>query len=95
MARSLVCRQRGAEASHAGAQGCGGTVAGPTSVPRRSGTPILNGTNVVCGRKEGFSTVREQAEQAWIRGNDRVLTCPIDEQTGETRREGVTVVCRA
>jgi hypothetical protein len=56
MARSLVCRQRGAEASQTSTQGSGGTVTSPTSVPSRTGTPILNGTNIICRRKEGLDS---------------------------------------
>ena len=71
MARSLVCRQRRAEASYARAQGCGGAVAGPSGVP--SVTRILHGANVCSGRKE-------RAKRSWIRTNDRSLIRTIDKQ---------------
>ena len=71
MARSLICRQRRAEASEACAQGCGGAVAGPTGVP--SVTRILHGTNIVCGRKV-------RVKGSWVRTNNRSLIRTVDEQ---------------
>lgn len=71
MARSLVCRQRRAEASQARTQGCGGTVAGPTGVP--SVTRILHGTNV--GR-----SCKERAKRSWVRTNNRSFIRTVDKQ---------------
>lgn len=71
MARSLVCRQRRAEASQTRTQGCGGAVAGPTGVP--SVARILHGTNMGRGRKE-------RAKRSWVRTNDRSLIRTIDKQ---------------
>ena len=71
MARSLVCRQRCAEAGQASTQSRGTTIACPTSVP--SVIRILNGANIVCGGEE-------RAERRRVRTNDRRFIRTVDEQ---------------
>ena len=85
MVRSLECRQRCTQASHAGAQRSSRAVAGPASIP---GVIRIPHSANIGGR------IEVRAERRRVGRYNRRFISPVDEQGRETGGETIIIVVR-